>query len=111
MSKIISNDELKKQFVEYYKNVPVIKYGAMRIGKDRGTIYNWLKKDSAFSTQVKRARAEWVKKTLKNANSEFKLSKLEKKLFGELGSEENPQALRIVLTDEKKENRASSEAE
>lgn len=57
--------ELKAKFLEYYRDVPFKKFGAMYIGVDRQTLYNWLKEDSTFSAQVKKIRSEFLQKNLK----------------------------------------------
>ena len=75
--------ELKRKYIEYYKELPVQKYAAMYVGRDEETIINWRKDDLDFSNQVNLARAEWVRKKASKAKVEFALERLEKQIFKE----------------------------
>lgn len=75
--------ELKRKYIEYYKELPVQKYAAMYVGRDEETIINWRKDDLDFSNQVDLARAEWVRKKANKAKVEFALERLEKQIFKE----------------------------
>jgi hypothetical protein len=75
--------ELKKQYIEYYKELPVQKYAAMYIAKDEDTILRWRTNDSDFADKVDRARASWVMNKASKAKVEFALERLEKSIFKE----------------------------
>lgn len=75
--------ELKRKYIEYYKELPVQKYAAMYVGKTEDTIINWRRDDSDFSDKVDLARAEWVRKKASKAKVEFALERLEKQIFKE----------------------------
>lgn len=73
--------ELKDEYVDYYRDVPIQKYAAMFIGRDEDTVIRWRKEDGDFADAVQRARAEWVRKRVIGAKAEFALERLEKELF------------------------------
>jgi hypothetical protein len=74
-------NDLKKNYVEYFKDVPVQKYAAMYIGRDEDTIIRWRKEDKEFADSVRRAKAEWIRKKLIETKAEFALERLEKEVF------------------------------
>lgn len=73
--------ELKKQYVEYFEDVPVQKYAASFIGRDEDTIIRWKKTDSAFADSIERAKAIWVRKKVLAVKAEFALERLEAGIF------------------------------
>jgi len=72
---------LKKDYVEYFRDVPVQKYAAEYIGRDEDTIMRWRRTDKQFADAVQRAHSEWVRKTFIKTKAEFALERLEKSLF------------------------------
>lgn len=93
MSKI---EVLKKEFVEYYKDVPVQKYAAMFIGRDEDTVIRWKGKDQEFADAVRRAKADWVRKKVIATKAEFALEKLAKELFNEASESDYDRAIRTT---------------
>lgn len=75
---------LKKQYVEYFEDVPIQKYAAMFIGRDEDTIIRWRKSDTDFADAVMKSKANWIRKKLISAKAEFVLERLEKELFNKL---------------------------
>src|SRR3990167_4693786 len=67
--KPIENKELKDKFLEYFRNLPVLKLAAGWIGRTDDTITNWKKDDTWFSEQIDIAKSEWAQKTAKQVRS------------------------------------------
>jgi|GEM_PF-990725 len=74
---------LKKEYISYYEDVPVQKYAAMSIGRNEDTVIRWKNEDSAFSDDVEKAKAEWVRKRVIASKAEFALERLEKSVFSQ----------------------------
>lgn len=81
MSKKI--EELKAQYLEYFKELPVQRYAAMYVSRDEDTILRWKAEDSEFAERVNQLRAQWVAKKVSKAKVEFALERLEKSAFRE----------------------------
>jgi len=81
MASRITINSLKKEYIEYFRDVPVQKYAAEYIGRDEDTIMRWRKADKQFADAVQRAHSEWVRKTFIKTKAEFALERLEKSLF------------------------------
>lgn len=78
------NLELKQKFLEYYKELPVIKLAAGWIGRTDDTITNWRKDDTDFSEQIDNAKSDWAKKTSKQVKSkEWLLERVMKDHFAQ----------------------------
>lgn len=78
------NLEKKQKFLEYFKDVPMQKFGAMYIGVDEDTIGNWKKDDSDFSDAIDNLKAAFVADNLSNVkNLEWKLERMFKREFAE----------------------------
>ena len=78
------NLEKKKKFLEYFKDVPMQKFGAMHIGVDEDTIGNWKKEDSDFSDSIDNLKAAFVKDNLGDVkNLEWKLERMFKREFAQ----------------------------
>lgn len=76
--------ELKIRFLEYYKELPIIKLAAGWIGRTDDTITNWRKEDPEFSEQIDIAKSEWAKKTTKQVRSkEWLLERIMKDHFAQ----------------------------
>ncbi len=74
-------NELKKNFLAYYQDVPVQRYAAEFIGRDEDTIIRWKNEDTQFADAVKKSRANWVRKKFIDTKAEFALERLEKEIF------------------------------
>lgn len=57
--------ELKTKFLEYYRELPIIRLAAASIGRHEDTVHLWKKDDSEFSEQIEKAKAEWTMKNVK----------------------------------------------
>ena len=75
--------DLKDKMVDYYRKVPVLKYAAMKIGRDESTIHRWLKDDENFASRVTEARADWVSSKVEKSKVEFALERMEKEVFNQ----------------------------
>ena len=75
--------ELKKLFVGYFEEVPVVKYAAYYIGVTEQTAHNWLNEDEKFLSQVNQAKARWAKKRALKTKAEFQLERLDKEIWRE----------------------------
>lgn len=76
-------DALKDEFLEYYRELPVIKYGAGYVGRDEATLHRWLDEDVNFASQVTKAKSDWAKKHAKRVDSKFQLERLEKEIWSQ----------------------------
>lgn len=72
---------LKKEYIEYFRDVPVQKYAAMAIARDEDTIIRWRKEDTVFADALLKAKADWVRKRLILTRAEYALDRLEKSIF------------------------------
>lgn len=63
--------DLKNEFIEYYKIMPIKKYAAYSIGRSQDTIRLWEKDDYDFSYRVKKTKADYLKGKAKNLRPEF----------------------------------------
>ena len=61
--------ELKKVFLEYYRELPVIRLGAGKVGRDEDTIIRWRKDDSDFAEQMAIAKSDWALQKVKAVKS------------------------------------------
>lgn len=73
----------KAEFIEYFEEVPVIKYAAMYVQISEQTAHDWLKKDPEFLSQVERAKSKWAKKRALKTRAEFQLERLDKEIWSE----------------------------
>lgn len=76
--------ELKRKYVEYYRDAPIQKYAAMHIGRDQDTIITWRAKDAEFAEAVDQAKAAFVSSKMKKAKVEFVLERLIKEFTNNL---------------------------
>lgn len=75
---------LKQKFLEYFSEVPIQKYAAAYIGRTEDTITDWKKQDSDFSDQIEFAKAEYLRRSLKEVKSkEWILERLFKDHFSD----------------------------
>lgn len=76
--------EKKKNFLAYYRQLPVQKLGAQFVGVHENTITNWKKDDQDFYDQIEMAASQWA---LDNAmavkSKEWLLERLMNDHFGE----------------------------
>lgn len=79
----VSISKLKKDYVAYFKDVPVQKYAAMAIARDEDTIIRWRKDDPKFADAVQRAKASWIRKKVIATKAEFALERLESEIFSQ----------------------------
>ena len=105
--------EAKAKMVEYYGDVPVVKYAAMFAGVSRDTAFRWIKEDKAFKAELQEARAKWVQRRVKKTRAEFSLERLEKEAFAErkelTGAEGKDITLKII--DYGTDNKPTTETE
>lgn len=81
-----SEEERQKQkelFIEYFEEVPVVKYAAFYVGVTEQTAHNWLKWDEYFLGRVNQAKARWAKKRALKTREEFQLERLDKEVWRE----------------------------
>jgi hypothetical protein len=75
---------LKEKFLEYYRELPVLKLAAESVGRNEDTAIRWKKEDPDFAYQVVLARAEWAKRQSKAVKSkEWLLERVLKEHFSE----------------------------
>lgn len=79
----LEREEKKKHFVEYFEEVPVVKYAAMYIEVTEQTAHNWLNNDEEFLSRVNQAKARWAKKRALKTRAEFQLERLDKEIWSE----------------------------
>lgn len=78
------NLKKKQKFLEYFKDVPMQRFGAMHIGVDEDTIGRWKKEDTDFAEQIDNLKAAFVADNLSNVkNLEWKLERMFKREFAE----------------------------
>ncbi len=75
--------EQKAKAIEYYEAMPVYKYAAAFAGVSEDTLRIWRETDPAFSADLQKAKAEFIRKHGKKAKSEFLLERLDKENFRE----------------------------
>lgn len=76
-----SISEMKREYIQYFEDVPVQKYAAMAIGRDEDTIIRWRNEDPSFADAVQRAKAGWIRKRVLATKAEFALERLEREVF------------------------------
>lgn len=79
----LEREEKKNQFVDYFEDIPVIKYAAYYVGIDEKTAYNWIKDDEGFSSRINQAKARWARKRGLKTKAEFQLERLDKEIWRE----------------------------
>ncbi len=73
---------LKKEFLKYFRELPVQKLAGAYIGKDEDSISRWKKEDADFADQIGRAKADWaMTKTKKIKSEEWLLERVMKDHF------------------------------
>jgi len=94
----VEREEKKKLFIDYFEDVPVIKYAAFYVEITEQTAHNWLKEDQNFFNRVNQAKARWAKKRTLRTRAEFQLERLDKEVFKEQRDiTTNGEALNIAL--------------
>jgi hypothetical protein len=81
-TKTVSIEFLKKQYIDYFEDVPIQRYAAMAIARDEDTIIRWRKEDADFADAVQMAKANWIRKKVLATKAEFALERLDKEVFG-----------------------------
>jgi hypothetical protein len=78
-------DEIAKKkelFKQYYRQLPIIKLCAGKIGVSRDTIYVWIENDSTFSTQLEELKYEFAMENLPQVkNREWVLERILREHF------------------------------
>ena|SRR3989344_6427176 len=73
---------LKKEFLKYFRELPVQKLAGAYIGKDEDTVSRWKKEDADFADQIGMAKANWAMiKTKKIKSEEWLLERVMKDHF------------------------------
>ena len=75
--------KLKQLFIDYFEDVPVVKYAAYYIGVTEQTAHNWLNDDNDFLGLVNQAKARWAKKRALKTLPSFQLERLDKEVWRE----------------------------
>lgn len=75
--------ELKKKFLDYYKDVPIQKYAAASIRRDENTISAWKDEDHDFRDAIEEMKSIFVSKNLLKTKAEFRLERLLRESFGQ----------------------------
>jgi hypothetical protein len=78
-----ARQEQKRHFIEYFEQVPVIKYASYYVEITEQTALNWLKNDPEFLNRVNQAKARWAKKRALQTKAEFQLERLDKEIWRE----------------------------
>ncbi|MDL2342324.1 MAG: hypothetical protein QFB87_04585 [Patescibacteria group bacterium] len=76
-------DKLKQLFIDYFEDVPVVKYAAYYIGIAESTAYDWMAQDEDFRSCVNQAKSRWARKRAKQTKAEFQLERLDKEVWRE----------------------------
>lgn len=72
----------KQEFKKYYRQLPIIKLCAGKIGVHRDTVYKWLDSDSAFYTQLEELKYEFAMENLPQVkNREWVLERILREHF------------------------------
>lgn len=61
--------ELKIKYLEYYRELPVQRLAAAKIGRSDDTIQRWRKEDAVFAVQTDEAKADWAMRNAKGVRS------------------------------------------
>lgn len=104
------NDEqekvIKKQnFLEYYKQLPVLKLAAASVGKSDDTIRRWRDEDAVFAAQIDFLKAQWALEKSKTIKStEWLLERVLREEFyppkrEEILNEDNEFRLPTIIID------------
>src|SRR5206468_3975145 len=72
---------LKREYLEYYRELPVQKLAAASIGRDDDTIIRWRGQDKEFAEQVQQARAAWALKKTKRVDDTWLLERVLREEF------------------------------
>lgn len=101
--------QLKKKFLEYYRQLPIQKLAAASIGKDETTIIRWKNKDANFANQVEDAKAAWaLEHSKKVKSSEWILERVMKDHFAQrqehTGKEGEELNVSVSIVEDKKNN-------
>lgn len=84
MSQHVETNKLKKQALEFYRQVPIKKYAAAAVGRDEDTFRRWEKEDGNFEQLVTRAKAEYLMQQMKIIDDpKWIISKLFREDFGD----------------------------
>lgn len=83
-------DELKEDFLFYFRQLPIHKYAAQYIRRTDDTISLWKKADKNFSESIARAESEWVLDNVSVVKSrEWLLERVKHEDFRERKEEEH----------------------
>lgn len=101
--------QLKANFLEYYRQLPIQKLSAASIGKDETTIIRWKNKDANFTNQVEDAKAQWaLDHSKKVKSSEWILERVMKDHFAQrqefTGKEGEELNVNVKIVEDKKSN-------
>lgn len=83
---MIQDDKLpmKEKYLEYYRELPIQKLAAGKIGRDEDTILRWKKEDTDFADQEQKAKSEWaLLKTKQVKSKEWLLERVMKDHFSQ----------------------------
>jgi hypothetical protein len=72
----------KELFKQYYRQLPIIKLCAGKIGVHKTTVYNWLEEDTTFATQLEELKYEFAMENLPQVkNREWVLERILREHF------------------------------
>lgn len=93
-------EALKVKFLEYYRDLPIIRLASGYVGRDEDSIMRWRKQDKVFAEQMALARSEWaLRKSKKVKSEEWLLERVMKDHFAprsEITGEEGKPAVIVV---------------
>src|SRR5215210_9109488 len=72
---------LKREYLEYYRELPVQKPAAASIGRSDNAIIAWRGADPEFAAQVQQARAAWALKKTKRVDDTWLLERVLREEF------------------------------
>ena len=72
---------LKREYLDYYRELPVQKLAAASIGRSDDTIIAWRGSDPEFAAQVQQARAAWALKKTKRVDDTWLLERVLREEF------------------------------
>jgi hypothetical protein len=75
--------QLKRDYVDYFRDCPIHKYACKFIGRDEATVITWRHADVEFQNQIDLAEAFFLRKETNKVDAKFKLERLYKEHFAE----------------------------
>ncbi len=102
--------ELKVKFLEYYRQLPMIRLAAGKIGRDEDTVMRWRALDADFAEQMASAKSDWALQKSKSVKSdEWLLERVLRDHFlpPKIENEVSGKIDHIIITREERKSDAS----